>query len=81
MRYRLNYLHLVQGVSAFGLAAALFQTHQHWQRYHSLEVVSPALIHLPMAVFGMYVAWLSAPRHPLFASIAAVFVCLNAVLV
>ena len=77
----ITYPTFIKSVAALGMAYAVMQTVKHWQDYQALAAISTAFVHVPMAMFGTRSAFLTATTNPLFAFIAAAFVCLNAALV
>lgn len=77
----ITYPVFIKSVAALGMAYAVIQTVKHWHDYQALAVLSTALVHVPMAMFGTRSAFLTATTNPIFSFIAAVFVCMNAALV
>jgi hypothetical protein len=71
----------IKAASTLGAVYTVASPISIYQQHESLGAIATAFIHVPLALFGAYAAFLTLDIDQRFSVIATAFVLLNAVLV
>jgi hypothetical protein len=69
------------GVKLTASLSAVYATIAALFNYHAYNTIGTALVHVPLALFGAYSAFVTLPINKRFSALAALFAALNAGLI